>query len=136
MKKGDLVTSCYKGLYEIIDITKRWENKNYEMPFERRAYCYQEVETSHCGEEMSSLVTIRQRYSDTGKPVKTTRNRTCDIGFCKPASEFINEKTLSLEEELTRFKHLNKQLITVDPTKVIRSKIVMVKEGESEKTYK
>jgi hypothetical protein len=91
MKIGDLVTSYWKGFYEIVKIERRWRNKTKEGEYYQQAYCIQGEHTEDCGEEMNSLIHVVQLYKEDGAAIKRSKTiRVCDSAFCKPAKEVIS----------------------------------------------
>lgn len=100
MEIGDLVTSyCWAGYYEVVKITRRWEKKDGETDYIRRA-CSITGEENYsedtCGAERNPLITVVQKFTKEGKPVVTKKEKTCDSDFCKPAEEHVIEEIKKL----------------------------------------
>ena len=81
MKDGDLVTSYWSGYYKIIKIIDR-EAPNKE------------------------LVELEQIFDSKGVKLKKTKFKSCDISYCKPAKEHIQNEIMKLQNILNNLKEM------------------------------
>jgi len=107
MKVGDLVTSYWKGFYEIVKIERRWKNNGRTTEHGRRSYCFTEYDPVTCGEEMSPLLHIIQKYNEEGIPIKGKAVRFCDSYYCQLAEMFIPKKIEKLQTIIENLKQIN-----------------------------
>ena len=112
IKVGDLVTSYWSGYFEVVKVTRRWENKTGATEYFRRAYNIQGIENYNedtCGEEMQPLITVIKKFDKSGKIVVTKKEQTCDASYCKVAKEVILleinklKQTIKLLEDVYKF---------------------------------
>lgn len=96
MKIGDLITAYHSGIHEIINIQERWNHKNDVM-----LPCFYEY-NENCGDKIGDLVTYVQIANSQGKLLKTNKEKSCDIFWCKPLQEYID----NLENTINKLKSL------------------------------
>lgn len=106
MKVGDLVTSYWKGFYEIVKIERRWEYKLGETECYRRSHCLTEYDPETCGKEMRPTFFLTQRYTAEGKPVKGKVTRACDSSWCHLVENFIPNEIKRLEAIIENLKKI------------------------------
>lgn len=106
MKVGDLVTSYWKGFYEIVKIERRWENKDKTTPHGRSSYCFTEYDPETCGKEMRPLLFLTQRYTAEGTLIRGKAIRTCDSSYCHLAENYIPNEIKRLETIIENLKKI------------------------------
>ncbi len=96
---GDLITTYWKGFYQVTKIQKRWRNphNNIHSSYEL---------TDECNQEMNPLIYFIMKYSDEGKPVKRNKEQCCDASFCKLSSEEIPKRIIKLKETISNLEKL------------------------------
>lgn len=106
IKIGDLITTYWKGFYEVTRIERRWENKKGETYYERYANCLSVYDPETCGDEINPLYHFIQKYSSEGKPVKLKTIKSCDTQFCKLAKDFIPIETKRLQNIIDNLNNI------------------------------
>jgi len=103
---GDLVTSYWKGYFEVTAVKRRWAQiKASATQGQKYAYATFVYDAATCGEELNPIIHLSQRYRSDGTPVKVSKTtRSCDSAFCKPAKEEIRRYIAELEQVI---KNLN-----------------------------
>ena len=104
MKVGDLITTYFKGFYELVRIERRWEYRLGTTLYQKQANCKSIYDPETCGEEMSPLFYFKQKYSAEGKPVNIKTIKCCSASFCKPAQQFIKEEIVRLQTIMDNIK--------------------------------
>ena len=99
MKEGDLITTYYKGFYRLKRIEKRYLTQ-YDVD------TYTVYKGRKVGEEYGALLYFIQEYTQEGNPVKTAKEKCCDIQFCKLASDYISEEIKNMREKEVIFKNI------------------------------
>ena len=97
LKPGDIVTSYYKGVYEVINVQPIYKSK--------RGWVYEEHEVNENSlERFGDLVTVKQIYTGELKPYKGKVNRQCDSCFCSKISDIALEQIKDLERKIEFYK--------------------------------
>ena len=102
---GQKVTTYYAGYFEVTRIERRWKNKTKEKEWEQSAYNIRGEHTEECGEEMNPIIYFKQLYDAKGNP-KKSKEKGCDMAFCKPAIDSLNAEIQSLQELVNKLSNL------------------------------
>lgn len=89
MKEGDLITTYFKGYYRLDRIEKRFVTEDL-LRFD--------THKGRLGEEYNPLFYFTQEFDSNGAP-KKSKQKWCDSGFCRLASESINEEIKELDKK-------------------------------------
>lgn len=100
LQVGDLVTSYYDGVWEIITIDQRWEHKVNRLDYAMGD------KPSDDYKEYSPLVTIQEKYNSDGVKPKKARVKQCDIQFCKPYKEEVEKWINTMEKRIKALKKI------------------------------
>jgi len=92
MKIGDIVTSFWKGYWEIVAIDTEYYKK-HGGHYEGRA-----------------LIHVKKVYDDNGKPVNSKQIKACDSAWCKSAKLHIDNVVIDLENKIKSLKELKSRL--------------------------
>lgn len=102
---GQKITTYYAGYFEVTRIERRWLNKTKDTEYAQRAYNIRGEYTDECGEEILPLIYFKQLYDAKGNP-KKSKEKGCDMSYCKPAVETINAEIQSLQEMINKLSNL------------------------------
>lgn len=102
---GQKITTYYAGYFEVTRIERRWKNKTKDTEYAQRAYCISSEHTDECGEEVNPIIHFKQLYDAKGNP-KKSKEKGCDMSYCKPAVETLNAEIQSLQEMLNKLSNL------------------------------
>lgn len=97
LKPGDIVTSYFKGVYEVIKAVPRYKSK-------RGYHYYEHEENENSVERVGDIVTLRQIYTGELKPYKGKVTRQCDSGYCSKVSGIALEQIKDLERKIEFYK--------------------------------
>ncbi len=106
---GQKITAYHAGYHEITRIVKRWENKTKDSEYARNAYSINGEFTDECGKEMNPIIYYKQIFDTKGNP-KKSKEKGCDMQYCKPATESLETEIANLNEILNKLTNLKTQL--------------------------
>jgi hypothetical protein len=102
---GQKITTYYAGYFEVTRIERRWLNKTKDTEYAQRAYNIRGEYTDECGEEFSPIIYFKQLYDAKGNP-KKSKEKGCDMSYCKPAIDSVNAEIQSLQELVNKLSNL------------------------------
>ncbi len=102
---GQKITTYYAGYFEVTRIVRRWKNKTKDTEYTQGAYFISGEHTDDCGDEMRPIIYFIQLYDAKGNP-KKSKEKCCDMCYCKPATETLNAEIQSLQELVNRLSNL------------------------------
>ncbi len=106
---GQKITTYYAGYFEVTRIVRRWLNNTKDTDYSRYAYCIEGEFTDECGEEMNPIIYFKQIFDAKGNP-KKSKEKGCDMDYCKPAEESIQKEIDTYTELLNKLTNLKTQL--------------------------
>ena len=102
---GQKITTYYAGYFEVTRIVRRWLNKTKSLEYAQSSYCISGEHTDDCGDEMRPIIYFIQLYDAKGNP-KKSKEKCCDMCYCKPATETLNAEIQSLQELVNKLSNL------------------------------
>ena len=84
MKKGDIVTTCYKGIHKIMDIEDILVT---EEDIKLNTFNIRDL-----GKKIKSIVYTKVILTEEGIPPARNTFRNCNIIYCKPIQEYITKE--------------------------------------------
>jgi len=93
IKVGDLITTYWKGYFELVRIIPRYKIDNLSFPI----YEYREGAKPY-----RPVFVFVQKYNSDGKPHESKVERECDARHCQLAQNYIKKELLKINQTCNR----------------------------------